>query len=161
MELTLGARTATPASDAGGSTGALPTPGAHSVGHTTGGLSLGFTAALEGGAHAAWGPAAEQTSALSEHAGAGAGAVQINKWGLVPGADDTLDLNLSAQGAHAASLHLQHPERLCFPCSCPKGDTHCCLLGWCKQLLCWARPHPASKQARAWVRASNFVQGGS
>ena len=123
MELTLGARTATPASAAGGSTGALPTPGAHSVGHTTCGLSLGFTAALEGGAHAAWGPAAEQTDALSEHAGAGAGAVQIDKWGLVPGADDTLDLNLSAQGAHAASLHPQDPERLCSPCTCVKGYT--------------------------------------
>ena len=135
MELTLGARTATPASvrsdagDAAGSTGALPTPGAHSAGHTTGGLSLGFTAALEGGAHAAWGPAAEQTSALSEHAGPGAGAVQINKWGLVPGADDTLDLNLSAQGAQAASLHLQGPACLCSPCHCPRGDTNCCLPG--------------------------------
>ncbi|KAK9836170.1 hypothetical protein WJX81_006581 [Elliptochloris bilobata] len=139
MEGTLGAGMATPGSHAVGGTGALSTPGAHSVlsaghttgglslgytaaleggshaawgpaaeqtdahsvhsaGHTTGGLSLGYTAALEGGAHAAWGPAAEQTTALSEAAGDGGGVAQISKWGLVPGADDTLDLNLSAQG---------------------------------------------------------------
>ena len=130
MELMPGAGTMTPASDAAGGTGALSTPGAHSVGHTTGGLSLGFTAALEGGGHAAWGPAAEQTTALSEHAGGGAGAVQINKWGLVPGADDTLDLNLSAQGAHAVSLPLQDAGVLRSPCVCTQGMRH--------DAACWA-----------------------
>ena len=98
MELTLGVGATTPGSDVVGATGVLPTPGALSVGNSTGGLSLGYTAALEGEGHAAWGPAAEQTNALSEAADDGGGAAQLSKWGLMPGADDTLDLNLTDQG---------------------------------------------------------------
>jgi hypothetical protein len=98
-ELTPGAGTATPGSERPGDAARLAVPDMPGAGDTTGGVSLGYTAALEGRGHTAWGPAAEQTAPLSEPGGERAGAAQASKWGLVPGGDDTLELNLGAQGA--------------------------------------------------------------
>lgn len=87
--------------------------------HSTGAFSsLGYTNVLEGGMHPAWGAAANETENLGDRAAgatdtpaAAAGgavaalpgetaapAVQVNKWGFVPGEEDTTDLDLEKNG---------------------------------------------------------------
>jgi hypothetical protein len=96
---------------AGGGYGNGDAAAAERTAHSTVNLSLsfGFTGALEGGAHPAWGPAASATKALSAGepgtgqllGGAAAdlnGNHQVSKWGFVPGDEDTTDLNLERNG---------------------------------------------------------------
>lgn len=88
--------------------------------------SLGYTNVLEGGVHPAWGVAANETEMLgpaaigafeSPDAGANFGAAaarpgnaaapggqQVNKWGFVPGEEDTTDLDLERNGDHPSLL---------------------------------------------------------
>ncbi|BDA49326.1 probable kinetochore protein spc7 at C-terminar half [Coccomyxa sp. Obi] len=88
--------------------------------HSTGAFSsLGYTNVLEGGLHPAWGAAANETENLGDGAagatgtpaaaagrgaaaalpgGPAAPAVQVNKWGFVPGEEDTTDLDLEKNG---------------------------------------------------------------
>lgn len=84
--------------------------------HSTGAFSsLGYTNVLEGGVHPAWGVAANQTEALQPAAAAAAalpegspavpgGGPQVNKWGFVPGDEDTTDLDLERNGALVIGL---------------------------------------------------------
>ena len=39
--------------------------------------------------------------------------VQLNKWGFVPGGDDTLELNLMSKGASAVTDHAAKRTRIC------------------------------------------------
>ncbi|KAK9814135.1 hypothetical protein WJX72_001123 [[Myrmecia] bisecta] len=62
-------------------------------------LSLGYSNVLHDGVHPVWGAAADATA----HVGQGEGDVgppdnQVNKWGFVPGEDDTMELNLEHKG---------------------------------------------------------------
>ncbi len=103
--------------------------------HSTGAFSsLGYTNVLEGGIHPAWGAAANVTELLgagaadatdtpTAAAGRGAAAalpggpavpaVQVNKWGFVPGEEDTTDLDLEKNGV---------PQR--EPCTISKLADH-------------------------------------
>jgi len=120
-EVTLGAGTATPGSERPGDAARLAAPDMPGAGDTTGGVSLGYTAALEGQGHTAWGPAAEQTAPLSEPGGERAGAAQASRWGMVPGSEDTMELDLKGQGAArepsalpcVSACNHQRPSRTC------------------------------------------------
>ena len=55
---------------------------------------------LEGGRHPAWGSQTEHTAMQALQPQEASPDGQLDKWGFVPGAEDTMDLNLEDQGTH-------------------------------------------------------------
>lgn len=55
---------------------------------------------LEGGRHPAWGSQKEHTAMQPAIQLEASPDGQLGKWGFVPGAEDTMDLNLEDKGQH-------------------------------------------------------------
>ena len=64
------------------------------------------TGVLEGGRHPAWGSQTEHTAMQLGRDVEASPDGQMGKWGFMPGAEDTMELNLEHKGPHASSKSL-------------------------------------------------------